>query len=437
MKNYKLKNGVYFIKGALCGAILNTNTENVYSINATAVSIMLGKNRNDKYCNQLVNMDLMEISEQPIKLPELSKFQKKSGLQFIWFEITDKCNEKCLHCYIKNQTTMNNDCSVKKRHDKITTLSFQKWCKLITEGYELGCRKCQFIGGEPLLYQDKRHNVLDLAEYAKDVGYEFIEIFTNASLLTFKKIQRIKALNLRVATSIYSCHAEIHDSITQTPGSYNRTLANLRRLKKIGCPVRIAIIVMKQNENDIITTQQFIKQLGFNNEKTDVIRFEGCANYSNLMPDNSIIMRYGLKMQPNFKVNLNILKRYSAMNSCLAGKIVITNTGDIIPCVFSRNQIIGNIKNESLETILAGSRLQQIWNITKDDILVCQDCEYRYVCRDCRPLSETAAEGKSDYFHAPYPRCTYNPYTGEWTKGVWRINKKGELFYSHLFTKIK
>ena len=29
----------------------------------------------------------------------------------------------------------------------------------------------------------------------------------------------------------------------------------------------------------------------------------------------------------------------------------------------------------------------------------------------------------------PYPRCTYNPYTGQWGRGVWNVNENGQPFY--------
>ena len=40
--------------------------------------------------------------------------------------------------------------------------------------------------------------------------------------------------------------------------------------------------------------------------------------------------------------------------------------------------------------------------------------------------------GKADYLHAPYPRCSYNPYTGEWGKGLWRMNE-AEPYYDRSF----
>jgi radical SAM protein with 4Fe4S-binding SPASM domain len=113
--------------------------------------------------------------------------------------------------------------------------------------------------------------------------------------------------------------------------------------------------------------------------------------------------------------------------------MAIVDTGDVLPCIFSRQLILGNIKvSGSLEAIIAGKALQQVWSATKDKVMVCQDCEYRYVCRDCRPLSEAAAQGRADYLRAPFPRCTYNPYTGRWGEGIWSVDNGGQPYYDQL-----
>ena len=43
-------------------------------------------------------------------------------------------------------------------------------------------------------------------------------------------------------------------------------------------------------------------------------------------------------------------------------------------------QSYGNIKDTTLEEALAHSDFKQYWNITKDQISVCQDCEFRHIC---------------------------------------------------------
>lgn len=54
----------------------------------------------------------------------------------------------------------------------------------------------------------------------------------------------------------------------------------------------------------------------------------------------------------------------------------------------------------------------QQWQITKNKIKQCQNCEYRYACSDCRPL----AIGIYEEDDAKYPRCCYSPEKGIWEK---------------------
>ncbi len=428
--HYALKEGVYLITGALNGALLDTNTGNVYSINHLSVSILSGQEENSNYWNRLVVAGLATRDSENIEsqLPRMENI----GLGFVWFEIiSDDCNESCIHCYAESMPPAHRRAlglEVEKIADR-QKLTFKQWCSLIDQSYKLGCRRCQFIGGEPFLYRDGDHTVLDLAEYARSLGFEYVEIFTNATLLTPDKISRIKSLGLRIAVSLYSSDSQVHDSITQTPGSFVKTTTNLRLLKQLGVPTRVETVIMRQNQHTLHDTQVLIKDIGFSGKSPDPLRPKGRGGNESIRPSTEIVAQYGYKLKPNFTAEKSKVAHYSSGHSCLAGKITITDVGDVLPCIFSRNHSIGNVSNLNLEEVILSAAIQQIWSTTKDSVLVCQDCEYRYVCFDCRPLSEAAAMGNSDYLHAPYPRCTYNPYTGEWAQGVWRVNDEGETWY--------
>ncbi len=71
----------------------------------------------------------------------------------------------------------------------------------------------------------------------------------------------------------------------------------------------------------------------------------------------------------------------------------------------------GNVTTTTLSDALYTEGFRDKWNIRKDQIEVCRDCELRYVCTDCRAyLSDT-----SNMFSKPF-KCSYNPYTAEWEK---------------------
>jgi len=94
-------------------------------------------------------------------------------------------------------------------------------------------------------------------------------------------------------------------------------------------------------------------------------------------------------------------------NNCLNKKIAVDVNGSIKNCPYSNNTF-GHIDELDLSTLLDNEEFLKLWSIKKDDIKVCQDCEFRYICSDCRYYTENG-----DLFGKPI-RCTYNPYKAEW-----------------------
>jgi len=427
-----LASGVFLVRGAKNGAIYDTNTGNVYSINESAVRVVLGENVDPEYTAQLINLNLLGNTEYP-KPAEIRKAEIK--LDFVWFEIIgDDCNESCDHCYA--------DSMPQSRRKKINPtekpeakpqkkLTESQWRSLVQETYDLGARSCQFIGGEPFIYVgDELGNVLDLAEFAAKVGFENIEIFSNGTMISKSDIQRIKDLQINMAISLYSSDPQIHDSITRTKGSHALTVRTLQRLQEAGIPTRVEMVLMKKNQHCVERTRTFISEIGIEVHDPDVLRPKGRGDNPEIQPDDEPSVRYGLMLGPNFSAQKEIFTHYSTKHSCLAGKITITDTGNVLPCIFSRDQVTGNIlESSSLKSVIDGEALTDVWQTTKDDVLVCQDCEYRHVCFDCRPLSQGANGENGDYKTAPYPRCTYNPYEGIWGGGTWKLNASGTPYY--------
>ncbi len=68
-----------------------------------------------------------------------------------------------------------------------------------------------------------------------------------------------------------------------------------------------------------------------------------------------------------------------------------------------------NLKEKSIKNIIDDYLISNFWKISKDYIENCKDCEYRYVCRDCRPVCM-----KEDNIFAKGNNCSYNPYKGIW-----------------------
>lgn len=119
--------------------------------------------------------------------------------------------------------------------------------------------------------------------------------------------------------------------------------------------------------------------------------------------------------------NTNLPKVLEAVNhnSCLHKKISIDAEGNIRNCP-SMPQSFGNIKDTTLEEALQQSDFKKYWNLTKDQIEVCKDCEFRYICTDCRAYTERSHINKEGLDTSKPLKCGYNPYTGEWEE--WSTN---------------
>jgi len=122
-------------------------------------------------------------------------------------------------------------------------------------------------------------------------------------------------------------------------------------------------------------------------------------------------------------VNIKSFTEAKQFNSCLNRKISVDQKGQIKNCP-SMMESYGNIDEISLAQVIENPDFLKYWDINKDKIHVCKDCEYRFMCHDCRAY----VENPEDIFSKPL-KCGYNPYAGEWTE--WSNNplKKTAIEY--------
>lgn len=110
-------------------------------------------------------------------------------------------------------------------------------------------------------------------------------------------------------------------------------------------------------------------------------------------------------------------------NTCLNRKISIDKKGDIKNCP-SIPKAYGNVENTSLKEALDHPEFKKYWNINKDKIHVCKDCEFRHICTDCRAY----VEDPEDIYSKPL-KCGYNPYEGTWSE--WSTNPLKQKAMQH------
>lgn len=402
MKNniIELNNNVIYVKGALNAALYDFCSEKVYSVNEYAVKIIdkfvANQKISDKteceYLEELKKLNLLA----PAFLPRIAHFEPPiDKINFAWLELTESCNLKCLHCYEGNNH--------KKQNNE---LSLSEWKKVLDQLKELGCKSTQFIGGEPCLFNQLEALIL----YAKSLDFDNLTVFSNATMLNDSLIELFSANNINVRFSLYGHNGLVHDSITGIKGSFDKTIKNVNKLIANNIKVIPAVVIMRENQTYVKEIFNFIISLGLKPAGYDVIRNVFGGTQSNHTPDNVEVIQHSLLTKPSFTITKEKFINAMYANTCWYGKCAITPTGNIIPCEFERSIVYGNVRQQSISQILNGDKLKEFWHLDFSKIQICKDCEYRFSCKDCRPLGFSLCGNITQ----KNPRCLYNPYTGKW-----------------------
>lgn len=84
-------------------------------------------------------------------------------------------------------------------------------------------------------------------------------------------------------------------------------------------------------------------------------------------------------------INYNFYCEAKLYNTCLNKKISIDGNGSVKNCLYL-DKSFGNYKTNSMLQIAANHEFTQIWNLNRDSITKCHNCEFRYMCTDCGPF---------------------------------------------------
>lgn len=255
------------------------------------------------------------------------------SFDFLWLELTSRCNLECVHCYADSSP-------MPKQRDKLTS---EKYFDLINQASYLGCHQIQFIGGEPTIVKE----LPALISHAKNKGFDFIEVYTNAVNIKEELLSCFVENNVKIAASFYSYKPEVHDSITQRKGSFSKTSETLTKLANLNLDVRVGIIAMEENKDDVENTINYINGLGIKDVSVDRMRSFGRGSREDYNDSNAITELCG---------------------SCWKGSLCVFPDGKVAPCIMSKNWNVGSVLENDLEEILQSISLENTREKIYEDV---------------------------------------------------------------------
>lgn len=244
------------------------------------------------------------------------------GLDMLWLEITGKCNLTCTHCYAGSSP-----------HLPLTgRMEADDWHRAIDEARSLGCRRIQFIGGEPTIHPE----LWPLVAHVKRAGFYSCEVYTNATALKEDLLDRFERHRVRVALSFYCARPEIHDRITGSRGSFKRAVAGIQQILARRIQLRVSVILMNENYPYEAETIAFLEDLGVEDVESYWVR--GIGRGEDSVPNTSPMDQL--------------------CGQCWRGALCIDPSGDAFPCVFSRFARVGNFLDDGMKKIVRGRELR-------------------------------------------------------------------------------
>ena len=165
----------------------------------------------------------MQFEKEAVKRLKSWKKNKPQGPLHIDLEPTASCNLKCLFCWTRVKEKVES-C----RYER--TLTNKRLLEIVKEAAELKVKEWEIAGGwEPLV---KPRIVSKVMLLIKENGM-FGSITTNGTLFTKRMIRKlVEAEWDRILFSVEGPNAEIHDYLTQTPGSFEKVIRNIKLFKK-------------------------------------------------------------------------------------------------------------------------------------------------------------------------------------------------------------
>ena len=302
--------------------------------------------------------------------------------------ITNKCNQDCIHCYVNpNQGDIEDI-------NKDVLVNFIENCVAI------GLKSVHIFGGEPFL----RHDLIDICNAFINLGLH-ISIATNGHFLNEDIIKWLKSNNIFLTITLHGLK-DIHDRISKNPGSYDRTVANIKLALKNNLHFALTTCINKINAHSYY---QLVREMANIGVKNFIILYfspigRGIELINEIMTneewENFIFEFQKLKMNLPLDIEISfeqsifhkkyisyftLRQGWSHVCSCnitTKEMIVIDSNGDVYPCILllrDRRFLLGNIKSLDLKNLMANfdDKLNNILIIPD----TCLECSIFDLCK--------------------------------------------------------
>lgn len=289
-------------------------------------------------------------------------------------ELLAPCNLNCIHCYVT--------------HDKKNALTFEVVCSLLEQMQEAGGLYVSYTGGEIAL----RDDLLAIVKESRRRHFA-VQLLSSGTLWGPHDWDDIAAANVHsVRLSVYGMTADVHDRVTQRPGSLGKTQATALGLLERGVSVAISAPILDINTQQISDLFAWAESIGAEIATTSDITWTD-RNSSHTAQHNAgfeqLVQLYRHDRIQAHTVLDNPCEKSATESPCSVGQYstFIQCTGDVMPCI-NWPYSAGNVLKERYIDIW---RYSPVFNFARhlkwQQLTSCTTCGDAKSCSPCAGMN--------------------------------------------------
>ncbi|MBV4431672.1 SPASM domain-containing protein [Clostridium tyrobutyricum] len=387
LKNYfRLFEECYLVNGINGGAIYNLLTGYIYKLSINELNILslleqnysilellnqneLKKINIENFLNTIKDNGLGNYYDKKTYIEKLSKdpewkrfvfFTPPPFLNRAFIELENQCDSNCKFCNANKYIRRSICLGCNKWPIKENILDVDSVLNLLEKLKKLNCQDIYFTGGDIFINWTRTKTILNKS---KKLDFNSINIIWGGNYLSNEILATLKELNISLIIQKY---------IAKNYDINNDILIN--QLKKIDLNFSFLLLFDFNNTEQVENVVNKINSL----VKCKLILIDFLLDINNTL--NVEKYKKNINLIPLVKINDFFTKR--SHHPCIVGTIAITGDGYIIPCPGLREYKIGHVNN--FLNVFKAKKINKFWDLSKEKINGCNNCEFRYACNDCR-----------------------------------------------------